>query len=458
MYPGEEGYAGRVLFRQAAFRGYNTQLVEESVRRIKVCRAIRIIRVLVVVALVILVSCRPVTHSHNQNANSQSTQPKPQTAPPVFVRHPQLQAGSIEFALRLLQSLYAEHPNSNLCFSPLDIQQGLTLLLNGLQAESYQEIADALGYNSLSLEEINAFHRAAWEQIHTEGNAYEVRQAIALLTVAPFRWTATVKQQVQGWYPVAFFELERARLQQQIGQVQAWLQKQTKNQVMLSPEVWLQAAHYPTLAGIVSALYLRAEWEQPFGAAPPIEFRTADGLKRGVPAMVCRYERLPYLEASDFESVVLPYRGGQLRFYLFLPRDEIALEQWVKRLDGARWRAWRKQFKEREVELWMPKFEIATEHDWQALLRQMGIRRIFQDAGLRGVLEGAEKGGYMGLWAQAAVVRVDERGTEAAAGTFAPAFVQDYETVRIVVDRPFLFAIVHEPTELILFLGLVQAP
>jgi hypothetical protein len=26
---------------------------------------------------------------------------------------------------------------------------------------------------------------------------------------------------------------------------------------------------------------------------------------------------LPYLEERDFEAVALPYRGGQLRFYLF---------------------------------------------------------------------------------------------------------------------------------------------
>jgi serine protease inhibitor len=35
--------------------------------------------------------------------------------------------------------------------------------------------------------------------------------------------------------------------------------------------------------------------------------------------------------------------------------------------------------------------------------------------------------------------------------------MQDYGTVWMRVDRPFLFAIVHEPTELILFMGVVHA-
>jgi serpin B len=375
-----------------------------------------------------------------------------------LARHPQLQQGSVNFAVRLLQQILEERPNDNFCVSPLDVQLGLSLLLNGLQAQGYQEVADALGYGELPLEEVNAFQRAVWEQLHAEGNAYEVRQALALYTVAPHRWTAAVKQQAQGWYPAAFYELESASLPQQIGQVQSWLQEQTKTRVALSPELWGQIAAYPTLAGVVSALCLKAEWEQPLGIAPSIEFRTADGRKRSVDAMARRYERLPYLEERDFEAVALPYRGGQLRFYLFLPREGVSLRLWVRQLDAVRWRAWRKQFKEREVELHMPKFEITSEHDLRDPLQQIGVRQIFRDGGLRGVVEGAETAGYIGLWAQQATVRVDERGTEAAAGSAITAFVLDYGTVQMRVDRPFLFAIVHEPTELILLMGVVHAP
>jgi serine protease inhibitor len=412
----------------------------------------------IVAAVIGLTSCRPAGSPNSHSANSSSTQPTPSTPPPVLARHPQLQEGSAKFAVRLLQQVLEKRPNDNFCVSPLDVQLGLSLLLNGLQAQGYQEVADALGYGELPLEEVNAFQRAVWEQLHAEGNAYEVRQALALYTVAPHRWTAAVKQQAQGWYPAAFYELESASLPQQIGQVQSWLQEQTKTRVALSPELWGQIAAYPTLAGVVSALFLKAEWEQPLGIAPPIEFRTADGRKRSVDAMARRYERLPYLEERDFEAVALPYRGGQLRFYLFLPREGVSLRLWVRQLDAVRWRAWRKQFKEREVELHMPKFEITSEHDLRDPLQQIGVRQIFRDGGLRGVVEGAETAGYIGLWAQQATVRVDERGTEAAAGSAITAFVLDYGTVQMRVDRPFLFAIVHEPTELILLMGVVHAP
>jgi serine protease inhibitor len=328
-------------------------------------------------AVIGLTSCRPAGSPNTHSANSSSTQPTPSTPPPVLARHPQLQEGSAKFAVRLLQQVLEERPNDNFCVSPLDVQSGLSLLLSGLHAQGYQEVADALGYGELPLDAVNAFQRTVWEQVHAEGDAYEVRQALALYTVTPYRWTAAVKQQAQDWYPTAFYELEEASLQQQIGQLQSWLQEQTKTRVALSPELWQQIAAYPTLAGVVSALFLKADWEQPLGIAPPIEFRTADGRKRSVDAMARRFERLPYLEERDFEAVALPYRGGQLRFYLFLPREGVSLRQWVQQLDTARWRAWRKQFKEREVELHMPKFEVASEHDLRDTLQQIGVRADF---------------------------------------------------------------------------------
>lgn len=414
------------------------------------------IRMLVAVALLGLAGCRSV--AHNTNADTQAAQSTQQTPPATIAPQPELQAGALDFAIRLLQRLSAEQPKSNLCFSPLDIQQGLTLLLNGLQDPAYREIATALGYHQIPLEAINAFHRAMGEQLHTAGDAVEVRQAIALFSVLPYRWAAPIKEQAQRGYPAALFELERTPQQPRTEPIQAWFQQQGNLSLPLSPEVWAQATRDYTLAGMVSALSLRAEWEQPLGTAPPLEFQTASGQKRQVAAMARLYKQLPYLDGGDFEAVALPYRGGQVRFYLFLPREGVSLQQWIKQLSPERWQAWRKQFRDRQVELWMPKFAIATEHDWQDTLKQMGIQRIFSDGGLQGVLEGAEIAGYLGLWTQAATIRVDEQGTEATAGTSVLAFVQDYEIVQMKVDRPFAFAIVHEPTELILFWGVVRAP
>ena len=62
---------------------------------------------------------------------------------------------------------------------------------------------------------------------------------------------------------------------------------------------------------------------------------------------------------------------------------------------------------------------------------------------------------------QKAFVEVSEEGTEAAAETMiasAPCGIVMYppKTFEIIVDRPFLFAIVDARSEMILFMGVVN--
>ena len=68
----------------------------------------------------------------------------------------------------------------------------------------------------------------------------------------------------------------------------------------------------------------------------------------------------------------------------------------------------------------------------------------------------------IGAVAHKAYIDVDEQGTEAAAATavsFRPlAAFRSPPPVTMTVDRPFLFAIVHTPTSLPLFLGQVSHP
>jgi serpin B len=57
-------------------------------------------------------------------------------------------------------------------------------------------------------------------------------------------------------------------------------------------------------------------------------------------------------------------------------------------------------------------------------------------------------------------VEVDEEGTKAAAATGITVGVTSVpvDQFNLVVDRPFLFAIVHQPTGTVLFLGIVRTP
>jgi serpin B len=88
------------------------------------------------------------------------------------------------------------------------------------------------------------------------------------------------------------------------------------------------------------------------------------------------------------------------------------------------------------------------------------VNEAFGDADLSGIT-GAEPL-HVGAVAHKAYIDVDERGTEAAAATavmiMASAALRMPPPVTMVVDRPFLFAIIDTATGLPLFLGQVSRP
>ena len=104
---------------------------------------------------------------------------------------------------------------------------------------------------------------------------------------------------------------------------------------------------------------------------------------------------------------------------------------------------------------WRPPLDLIP------VLRRLGVTQAFTaGADFGGITDAARLA--VSAVAHKAYIDVDEQGTEAAAATavsFRPlAAFRSPPPVTMTVDRPFLFAIVHTPTGLPLFLGQVSHP
>ena len=114
----------------------------------------------------------------------------------------------------------------------------------------------------------------------------------------------------------------------------------------------------------------------------------------------------------------------------------------------------------RQVAVTLPKFEFGASFDLTRTLTQMGMRDAFRF--LAADFSGIDGGRSLFLSAviHKALVRVDEKGTEAAAATAvigmrggAPA-----RPVAFTADRPFIFLIRDRNAGAILFMGRLVDP
>ena len=113
------------------------------------------------------------------------------------------------------------------------------------------------------------------------------------------------------------------------------------------------------------------------------------------------------------------------------------------------------------VALSLPKFRQRAGFGLIPVLRQLGVEDAFTGAAdFRGITP--QERLFISAVVHQAYIDVDEQGTEAAAATaigMRPmALRREPDPIRMVVDRPFLFAITDTATGLPLFLGQVTRP
>jgi len=208
---------------------------------------------------------------------------------------------------------------------------------------------------------------------------------------------------------------------------------------------------------LVNTVYLKADWAVPFLPELTSEGQFHTGANQSV-TVSFMHDMEPvdrrYVQLENADAVELSYQGGELAMWIIVPRDPAGLAAVEASLDGEALTGLRNTAQTGLVDLTMPKWEQtlppADLFEWlcpSGFCSGAGFDRI-------------SPGLFITAALHAAKVIVDEKGTEAAAATameFAMSGPPPAD-LTIVADRPFLWAIVHENTGALLFIGRLIDP
>ncbi len=367
-----------------------------------------------------------------------------------------------EFGFRLLVQLAPTQDQRNLMLSPLGVSMCLTMLHHAAGGATREALDGALGLTGLADETIAAGYGTLGRLLAA------AREDGAVIRLANAAWTA----RGHAWQP-AFSEYARLCFGAEVrdldfaasdaaDEVNRWVGVQTAGRI---PEI-VAALRPEQLLLLLNAVYFSARRVSVFPREPGRcgEFTLADGTRRAALFMGQTGE-YAYFEHDDFQAIELPYTAPGFSLFVLLPRRPDGLPALRARLSSANWEAWTSRFSRYQVELALPKFRLDFTASLRAPLAGLGMApAFFPAADFRAAL--AEQGP---LWIDDVIHRtffaLDEEGTEAAAATTtAMAGVvpgEEPPAARLVVDRPFLFAIAGTMAggeRTILFLGCLVDP
>jgi serpin B len=235
------------------------------------------------------------------------------------------------------------------------------------------------------------------------------------------------------------------------GVINDWVSELTRELIPeLMPEGKITA---DTRLVIVDAQYMKAAWAEPFDPewTSDAPFHLADGSTIEVP-MMSHHLTIPIAGGDDWVAGELPYEGDRLAMLVIVPHDLAAFEA---RLDIETFESIVGQLEERDyIPISLPRFELKQHSDLVPLMRELGMDDLFDSADLSGM---AESELWVGGVEHEAVVKVNEEGTVAAAGT-GVEIPGSMPALELNADRPFLFFVRDRHTGSILFMGRVADP
>jgi serpin B len=360
------------------------------------------------------------------------------------------------FAFDLLKQIAGGQPNANVFISPFSVSSVLQMVANGAAGDTKPEMQRVLKTTGLAPDSLNAACKDLNESLNSQTNV--------ILNLASAIWfqegihlkpgfVATNSRFFHaGLAPVDFQKPASAQI------INDWADNSTHGKIK-------DVVQWPfdplTKVILANAIYFKGQWAHPFdkSATKPRAFHLARGETKPTPMMWQR-KTFDYQEGDGFQAVRLPYAGGRLQMYLFLPNPSSSPAKLLAGMDSNTWRdKILPGFRDREGTLAFPRFKLEYDVVLNDPLEALGMRHAFDDADFSAM---ASERLFVSKVKQKSFVEVNEEGTEAAAVTTgvmaAGIAMEPPKPFEMIVDRPFFFVIGDDKTQSILFMGLVFDP
>ena len=393
--------------------------------------------------LLCLTGCSVKTESDDLMKGITSEQVFGKTADDAFI------TGTADFAIRLFQS--ARNVDKNSLISPLSVLLALSMTANGAEGETLAQMEALLG-GGIPIEDLNEYLLAYANTLPTDEKTK--------LTIANSIWfrdsSFTVEENFlqknadyydTSAYKAAFDEKTRQ-------EINTWVEENTDGMIMeIIDRIDPTAVMY-----LVNAVLFDAEWQNIY-----YDFQVDDGVFTATDdtektvSMMHSSESF-YLDDGKATGFIKPYKNGY-SFVALLPNEEIALDDYVASLTGETFLGTVKNATEVSVGASIPKFSYEYGIEMSGALKSLGMTLPFdvEHADFSRLGHSSEGNIYISRVLHNAYIAVDEKGTKAGAATVVEPAAGDTgaDTYRVILNRPFVYAIIDDATGLPIFIGAV---
>lgn len=361
----------------------------------------------------------------------------------------------MDWSLELFQKSVMASKNENVLISPLSVQLALAMTANGASGQTRQEMETVLG-RGVGLSELNGYLKQYADRLQSAeshplklANSIWIRDGQKYAVKPSFLQTNAAYYQAQA-YKAAFDK-------QTLENINAWVKENTDGKI----ERVLDSIDPLAVMYLLNAVSFEDEWASGYRTSMKESFTNISGEERTV-QMMSKTGSL-YYDDGKAVGFKLPFKKANCSFVALLPSEGIDFYAYIDGLTAEGMQSALSTMYEADyVYTKLPKFKYDYELEMSDALKQMGMPTAFSTKA-----DFFDMGYPLGETNISKVIHkttitIDEVGAKAGAvtaiiptGVGVPLVKPDPTVVEIYLNRPFVYMIIDNTTNLPIFIGAV---
>ncbi|QRI42739.1 putative serpin [Cheloniid poxvirus 1] len=357
----------------------------------------------------------------------------------------------MSYMLKILTKIYT--PGKKLCISPRGIYTILMNILIGCKKDTRDKIKDVLGVFG------SYIPIASKSEFYTDScdNKDElINDSIMLIEKGyPVRKDFINSSMDIFNTKIIYFEEEEEDI---VEKVNKWVTLSTRGLIKdFDPSLGED-----TRLAIINLVYFKSKWKYPFDPelTCKLPFNKYDGSKVMIDTMIM-YNKSYYYKRDEYlksKVVMLEYEDYRFVMFIVIPDTITGIDTVVSHFNDdvnmINRITMKKDMNFKEINLYLPKFEMENDVDMSEALINMGCGDLFKNGELVGISD-VKTLRVSGI-KQKTVIKVDEIGTEAASVTDTCVADGPSNCIEVSANVPFMYIVADLQTKIPLFVGVFQ--
>ncbi len=349
--------------------------------------------------------------------------------------------------------------DGNIFISPTSLFMALSMVYNGADGVTKDEIAKVLQVEGIEAKKLNQANASLMNLFHRSSKQVQLNVANSIWLNEKYHFQTEFAQNNKDYYNAEIQEID-INDSGSPKMINNWVKDKTNGKI---GEIVESPLDPDLVTVLINAIYFKGDWKYEFDKSQTEDrpFYSADGTTKSIPLMTL-HEKLAYMENENLQAVSLPYgEENEMSMNVFLPKENISLEEFKNKLTYENWQKWTSEFQEREGTVLLPKFKLEYEASLKETLQKLGMTTAFTKGANFSKMIQEDDPLWISQVKQKTFIDVNEEGTEAAAATSVEMVTESFNMdgpFQMEVNRPFIITIIENKSDNILFIGAINNP